>query len=737
MIKILYIQSMNLTLLRNKKRLFFYFCMLSATGCLFSCDNENRTISDKKGNLVVTLEANTDYPAGIILKSTDTKAGNFGDFDPENYAAYQILIKKGENTVKSCTYADMPETQILQEGNYKLVAALGNLLPAAFEQPYFAGNAEFVIKDSELTPISVKTELANTKIAVNYSDAFLETFETYEVAMSTEYMEGDSLYFAKGETRAAYFQSVQAGTRLSICVKVKPLGKDTWMEAKQTTTVKPKEFVRFNFKTDTEDRAGHINAEITIDSTTTDIPLELKLPGIYLPVERPAIELMTENGQSSVTTTEGVAQDMVANVKAPGGLGNCLFYINTPVEGLETLYDLRNLTDAEKTFLETKGLRTENMDNPVGGVSSVNLTNFIGSLTAGTEETASYEFALVARDQSPIAGVSDSLLIHVEVGAPSFRMTMTEGDAWAKKVTLRAAVDNGNVNKISGFKYKTASGSEQFAAATVVGEEAVATVTGLSASTPYTAYAVYGSHTSETAAFTTEAETPLVNGNMESWHSKAGRTNNWNYQYPWTENDESTYGWNTLNPKTTSSYGKYQYNSISGTIPTTDKNSGTYAALIRTVGWGNANTAGGAASICYNTDQGYLYLGTYDESTQSPAYGYAFASRPSALKFYYKYAPSSGDKLLAEIVVENRSGNETVELGRGTFYDGTAQGNYIPKEVNVTYNEAYSHLKATHIYIVFKSGENGTFVEKPPFANLSTGKFVGSQLFIDDIELIY
>lgn len=728
---------MNLTLLRNKKRLFFSFCILSVAGCLFSCDNENRTISDRKGNLAVTLEANTDYPAGVILKGTETKAGNFGDFDPENYDAYQILIKKGENTIKTCSYADMPETLLLQEGIYMLTASLGNLLPAAFEQPYFAGNAEFNINDGELTPISVKTELANTKIAVNYSDAFLETFEAYEVAMCTEYMGSDSLFFPKGETRAGYFQSVQTGTKLNITVKVKPAGKDSWLEARQTTTIKPKEFVRFRFKTDTEDMAGHIGAEITIDSTTVDIPLELKLPGIYLPVNRPSIELMSENGQTDITTTEGVAQDMVANIMAAGGLKNCIFYLNTPVDGLASSYDLKNLSDAEKNLLTEKGLRTENMENPAGGVSSVNLTSFIGNLTAGTEGTAGYEFALVARDQSPITGVSDSLLINVQVGTPSFRMAMTEGDAWTKKATLRASIDNGNVNKITGFRYKTETGSEQFAAATIIGEEAVASVTGLTASTVYSVYAVYGNHTSESASFTTETEVPVVNGNMESWHSKAGRTNNWNYQYPWTENDESSYGWNTLNLKTTSSYGKYQYNSISGTIPTTDKNSGTYAALIRTVGWGNSNTAGGAASICYNTDQGYLYLGTYDETTQSPAYGYACTSRPSTLTFYYKYAPSSGDKLLAEIVVENRNGSEIIELGRGTFYDGSAVSSYTPKEIRVMYNEAYSHLKATHIYIVFRSGENGTFVEKPPFANLSTGKFVGSQLYIDDIELIY
>ena len=48
--------------------------------------------------------------------------------------------------------------------------------------------------------------------------------------------------------------------------------------------------------------------------------------------------------------------------------------------------------------------------------------------------------------------------------------------------------------------------------------------------------------------------------------------------------------------------------------------------------------------------------------------------------------------------------------------------------------------KATHIYIVFKSGDktsNDTLIEVPKFGNLSDGKYVGSQLYVDDVELIY
>ena len=47
--------------------------------------------------------------------------------------------------------------------------------------------------------------------------------------------------------------------------------------------------------------------------------------------------------------------------------------------------------------------------------------------------------------------------------------------------------------------------------------------------------------------------------------------------------------------------------------------------------------------------------------------------------------------------------------------------------------------KATHIYIMFKSGHvtEYKYFQVPPRANLSDGEYVGSQLYIDDVELIY
>jgi hypothetical protein len=190
------------------------------------------------------------------------------------------------------------------------------------------------------------------------------------------------------------------------------------------------------------------------------------------------------------------------------------------------------------------------------------------------------------------------------------------------------------------------------------------------------------------------------------------------------------------------SYGGTAYRATSGTKSTSDAKTGSLAALIRTVGWGSGNTAAGtAAGTCSNITAGELYLGSYNSSTSSPNYGYAFTSRPSALRFNYKYSTvtaGNGDYGVAEIKVLDASGNviasNSVKIAE--------QGSYASLTVPLTY-EANS-AKCEKIQVNFKSSGNSaaltkssTYMTFPAFANYTDGEYVGSQLYVDDIELVY
>lgn len=216
----------------------------------------------------------------------------------------------------------------------------------------------------------------------------------------------------------------------------------------------------------------------------------------------------------------------------------------------------------------------------------------------------------------------------------------------------------------------------------------------------------------------------------------------------------------------------YAYKSTSGTIPAngrstkstasgmtastdghtdgnaslhTDKaHTGNNAALIRTVGWGSSNTAKASGgdnagfATCDNMTPGELYVGSYNGD---PQYGIEFKSRPSALKFYYHYDPvtsGNGDFGTAEIAVYDSNGN-TIASNKVELRE---QASYKEVTMPLTYNKGCE--KAAKISIIFRSSENAAALEKnktfwrtPGARNLTGGEYVGSELYIDDVDLIY
>lgn len=276
-------------------------------------------------------------------------------------------------------------------------------------------------------------------------------------------------------------------------------------------------------------------------------------------------------------------------------------------------------------------------------------------------------------------------------------------------------------------------------------------ISGLTPGTKYYVKAEANGGQSEPVTFTTEANIQLANGDMEQWSRKDGGTEYWWTSYPFAEEDASPI-WNTLNQLTTSEGGSSTlatgdgrngcaYNAISGTINTADAHLGSSAALIRTVGWGKGNTASANPSgthmgTCNNVTAGELYLGKYSGGAQ---YGIDFKVRPSAVSFWYKYAPkNASDQASAKVVIRDAAKNV---LATNEFTIGRTDA-YTQKILDLTYPVPCA--KAASIEVIFKSSINDVNSQKntdwltpPPGWNLTDGTYMGSQLYIDDVTLNY
>lgn len=326
---------------------------------------------------------------------------------------------------------------------------------------------------------------------------------------------------------------------------------------------------------------------------------------------------------------------------------------------------------------------------------------------------------------------------------PELTLSLKNGDAdvWAKHVNFQvssntddgwvASADNVIIQYMDNKVWKNVS----FTYSTTGYE-----VTGLSSGQSYTFRVIGKDDQTKTSAFvdiTTESELSVPNAEMEDWHANP-QNKNWEMWYVCNSGENPV--WNTMNQLTTSDGGNYRYNANSGTIRTEGKNGG-YAARIRAVGWGRNNAALGSANAKYGT-VGELYLGYYDSEAKKAVYdGIEFTSRPKSLSFDYKYTPGKGgDQYYAEIVILNKQGDVATEIGRGLLRKGNSVQEWSSTSVDIVYTEEGKKLKATNMYIVFKSGDksdNSSFNTVPSFGNLSKGEYVGSEFFVDNIVLNY
>lgn len=370
----------------------------------------------------------------------------------------------------------------------------------------------------------------------------------------------------------------------------------------------------------------------------------------------------------------------------------------------------------------------------------------------------------------------------VLVKAPEFELATTEGDAFAKRIVLRVDfAGKENKNKLT-YQYLQNMEWVDIPSPKLKPEgnvQWVDTLRGLEANTEYSVRAVYNKgqsyeRISKVCTLTTEQVGSIPNGSFEEWSiapDKNGSTaeaakntitgvgkSEYPYRYwelwqPWSSTENA--GWNTLNPITTqygsmndgwvTAGGDYtwtRYATNSGTIKA-EGTVGKYAALVRTIGWGSGNTAAGSASIIHNITPGELYLGNcVDKKTE---YGMAFASRPTGFSFLYKYNVKSGssDKFVAQIRVY-ASDNSLIAEAELPQEQSGVKSDWGAAEVRLNYSVNAGRKKATKMCIYFKSSSSDNYdylrdnlITMPSLGNLSNAESVGSQLYIDNVNLIY
>lgn len=113
------------------------------------------------------------------------------------------------------TYGEMPELFALPVGDYTVAVKSHEVQPAEWDKPYYVGEKDFSIADSEITEIGVVTcTFASLKVTIKFDDD-LRAIMGDDVQVSVVAGEnGTSLVYTPSETRSGFFEVVDESTTL-------------------------------------------------------------------------------------------------------------------------------------------------------------------------------------------------------------------------------------------------------------------------------------------------------------------------------------------------------------------------------------------------------------------------------------------------------------------------------------------------------------------------------------------
>lgn len=251
------------TYIRGLIALAFVLISLFTYACQDPIPDPNNPASSSgdKGKLRLVLGINqSDYDViNVKGKSLNASADDL-----------TVIINQGSNQVDSFpNFSDIPNGEVeLDPGDYTIIAHSDENPDAAFESPYYYGESDFEIEDDVTVQVPVTATMANTYVAVGYTDEFDSLFTNKEVKVSTTLPA--SLDFIGDETRRGSFRQNDSKT-FDLIVEAtadfrssgdKALGRDTILDFDIKT--------QYNFTFD-YDAKGKGKISITIDTTVTHV----------------------------------------------------------------------------------------------------------------------------------------------------------------------------------------------------------------------------------------------------------------------------------------------------------------------------------------------------------------------------------------------------------------------------------------------------------------------------------
>lgn len=718
---------MNKQILKIKQN--FVLCLVMLSLLTLSCnraDMEEGHIG--KSGFLVTL---TD-DVRVESRSTPAKLE-----DPLNtdFDLKIIRTSTGETVYDGKFKEDLIQASA---GFYQVTASFGTNPVLAVDAPYYEGTVtEVEVRKDTPAQVLVPCKVANALLSVVYGESIAKVYDSYYVTVavgeeSREIRNNESAYFHAGSVVNVWFHGTPKGESEERTFELLHEGLTAPLEAGEHAIL--------NLSIEAGVSVSVEKLEVETATVSETIPVE------YMPKPKLEAEGFSNNELTFAETEKKAAS---VHLKLASPLQELKMRFHFEDAQFASLNDQDYLLSQDKAALEDAlGIILPDVN---ATDATIDFSNLIAKMQTNAGATTRNVIELDAqannRWSSDKETDASSRKLTLNCNKPVFSISAYPGNIWTKEFTvnhlLAKDVESGDYETL-GEKMTYQFSSNGTDGWTDLGEDLRKADL-----TPGTIYYIRGLYRGVIESKVTEIATcPIIeipNGNMESWRTLTKKVMpgaNFFKKVTITADYPDNNIWSCVNVKTFESTPNIEstYNMIASTYKETGRSG--YAAALRTVGWDNGS--GNTTSIIYHVSAGKLFLGTYsfnhDNNSEVYNYGIEYKSRPTHLRFFYKYAPYNNDSFKVIVVLENRSEGIVTRVGQVEFVSNETKSDFTELSLPIEYINM--ELPITHMYVLFSSSAGCSDSEAEETKNLkgmvSGGNYhQGSVFIIDDVELQY
>lgn len=694
-----------------------------------------------KGEGSVKLSTNISTKVQEVSRASSTEA------ELEESTIIWISNNKGP-VRKFHGMAEVPDTPLkLVADSYVAEAWAGDSVPASFDDRYFYGYTPFTVRGGQTEQVTVTCKVANSVVAVSYSDDVDAVLSDYKLTVS--HSQG-SLTWEGRDDRRGYFMMNSRDKDLSWKLEGKKADGSSFTREGVIAGAQRATLYTLNVKcTPSSEVIGGGYLTIEVDESAVEIEDAIdiiaapSITGFGFDISQPVRGEMGGLGRRSVWIT---ANTSITSLILSGDV-----FSRLNIGGND--FDFFNMDAAYEPVIDAAGIHRTYKQNE-DGTSSIKLT-FEESFTSTLAEG---DYPIDIRVVDANGKAAQAVLTFSVSDAPVVTADIDPASVWAHKAVIGGTLVKEGAAPVLKYRLQGASDWTD-AAVTMNGSRFTAQLTGLQAGAVYEYAAATATFVSPLVkTFTTETEAQIPNGGFEDW-SMDGKV-------------QMLYGagqsmfWDSGNHGSTTAPAFMGGGNI--TVPVeSPRHGGTYAISMTTKSMIGIIAAGNAFVG--------KYLGTQGTNGVL-GWGRPFASRPSKLRAWVKYTPATVTSAAAgapdivkgqpdkgiiyialldnstapkgpsaddkskfsgaadfPVIVKtaspgqyfSRDDSNVIAYGEKVFDSATAGDGLVMVEIPIDYRRA--DVKSSYIVLTMSASKGGDY-----FAGGD-----GSCMIVDDLELIY